>query len=46
VIPVERDVDADVLTAANRVAEMAVLRTVLRLQLHADTNWEGHDTTV
>jgi hypothetical protein len=36
VIPVERDVHADVLTAADRVTDDAVMRGVLRLQLHAD----------
>ena len=46
VIPVERDVDTDVLTAAHRVADMAVLRGVLRLQLHADANREAHVTVV
>src|ERR1700739_3292055 len=47
-IPIESDVDADVLTAANGVANIAVMRGVLRLQLHADTNGAvgSHRTTV
>jgi hypothetical protein len=36
VVPVERDVDADVLGSPHSVADMAVGRGVLRLQLHAD----------
>src|SRR5579884_507965 len=53
VVPVERNVDADVLTAADRIADDAVLRGVLRLQLHADADGtkrvasgRGHTTTV
>ena len=46
VVPVEGDVDADVLTAAHRVAEVAVLGRVLGLQLHADANGEAHGSHV
>src|SRR6187200_3710027 len=46
VIPVEGDVDADVLAAAHRVTDMAVLRGMLRLQLHADTNGGGHEAII
>src|ERR1700739_3787199 len=47
-VPVEDDVDADVLAAASGVAEFAVLRGLLRLQLHADTEGavRSHATTV
>ena len=46
------DVDADVLAAANGVSDVAVMRGVLRLQLHTDADGEiraherGHVTTV
>src|SRR6516225_3511421 len=47
-VPIESDVDADVLTAANGVADIAVMRGQLRLELHADANGavRSHTTTV
>jgi hypothetical protein len=36
VIPVERDVDADVLAAADRVTDGPVVRGMLRLKLDTD----------
>jgi hypothetical protein len=38
VIPVERDVDADVLAATDRVTDALVMRGMLRLKLYTDTH--------
>ena len=42
VVPVERDVDADVLTPADGVADVGIVGRVLGLQLHADAYRKGH----
>jgi hypothetical protein len=44
VIPGECDVDVKVFAAADGVANVAIPRRVLRLQLHADTDAGDHDT--
>jgi hypothetical protein len=46
VVPVERDVDPDVFTTTDGVPDVLIVRGVLRLELNADSNWEGHLATL